>query len=268
VSKLTGGELPAAAVATSVSEHIHHLVAATDAYAEKDYAAAFAGERTAYNAMFATGKAISGAAVSKTPGELPAGFDSPPAQLRSNLGRLLGEHAELAFDATRAVVSGSPAAEAAASVLNANTREVIAAMQGALGPTAAQQFSSIWAGHIDALVQFSIAVAEQDAQAQARARAELDRFPDRLGPALATMSAGRVVAATVIDALKHHDEQLLQQVTAYAARDYDVSHDLAYAGYDHMFAIASVLADALEGRTAGGAPVGGAATGAGGLTRR
>jgi hypothetical protein len=255
-------------VADSVAGHIHHLVDATDAYANEDYTKAFQGERTAYNAMFATGKAISGAAVSKTAGELPAGFDSPPAQLRSNLGRLLGEHAELAFDATRAVVSGGPAAEAGAAALNANTRDVIAAMQGALGAKAAKQFSSIWASHIDALVKFSIAVAEKDAQAQSRARAELDRFPGQLGPALSSMSGGRVVAGTVIDALQHHDEQLLQQVIAYAARDYRTSHELAYAGYDHMFAIADVLATALEGRTTKGSPVGGAATGGGGLTLR
>jgi hypothetical protein len=210
---------------------------------------------------------MAGAAVSRT-GELPAGFDSPPARLRSALGRLLGEHVELAFDATRAVVSGSPAADAAAGALDQNTQDVVAAMRAALGPADGTTFSSIWADHIDALVRFAVAVADRDDTAQAKARAALDTFPRRLGEVLAGVSHGSVAAQTVVAALHEHDEQLLQQVTAYAARDYATSHDLAYAGYDHMFAIAETLAEALEGGTAATAPRGGAATGGGGTAQR
>jgi hypothetical protein len=265
VSDLTEGELEPQAVADGVSAHIHHLLDATDDFAAADYESAFSGQRTAYAAMFGTGRDLSSAVVTSTSSELPAGFDSPPAQLRSALGRLLGEHVELAFDATRAVVAGSESGEAAAGALSENTEEIITAMQGALGDRAAQRFSRVWADHIDALVQFSIAVADGDDQEQARARALLDHFPRRLGSVLGGVSEGRVTAGTVIDALRTHDLQLMQQVTAYAARDYETSHDLAYAGYDHMFAIADTLAKVLEGYTAGTSPRGGAATGGGGL---
>lgn len=268
VSALTEGELPADAVAEGVSAHIHHLLDATDAYAAGDYGAAFDGERTAYAGMFTTGKQLSGAAVSESTGELPAGFDSPPSELRSALGRLLGEHVELAFDATRAVVSGNDAAAAAADALNANTQDIIAALQGALGDDVAREFSRIWSEHIDALVDFSVAVADDDAEAQARARAGLDAFPGALGEVLPALSRGRVTARSVIAALKEHDEQLLQQVTAYAAGDYETSHDLAYSGYEHMFAIANTLADALEGNASATSPREGPATGGGGLSGR
>jgi hypothetical protein len=268
ITELTGGELSAETVARGVSAHIRHMLGATDSYARGDYGGAFAGERTAYAAMFGQGEAFSGAALKQSTGELPAGFDNPPADLRSALGRLLGEHVELAFDATRAVVTGSPAVEAAAGALNQNTEEIIGALQGALGPEEANRFSQVWAAHIDAVVKFSVAVAEHDDAGQSRARRTLDEFPKQLGAVLPALSEGRVAARTVISALQEHDEHLLQQVTAFAAGDYVTSHDLAYAGYSHMFAIADTLAVALEGHAVGKAPKGGAATGGGGSFRR
>jgi hypothetical protein len=254
-------------VAKGVAEHIHHLVAAADAYAAKDYAEAYAMERMAYAGMFGTGKALAGAAVSSS-GELPAGFDNPPAQLRSALGRLLGEHVELAFDATRAVVTGNPSADAAAQALDGNTRDIITAMRSVLGASTAAKFSAVWAGHIDALVAFAVAVADKDAAAQSAARTRLDKFPGQLGSVLPAASHGAVSAKTVIDALHEHDQQLLQQVTSYAAGDYATSHAIAYDGYLHMHDIAATLADVLEGRAAGDSPRGGASTGGGWFARR
>jgi hypothetical protein len=195
-------------------------------------------------------------------------FDSPSENLRSGLGRLLGEHVELAFDATRAVVAGQPSAGAAAKALDENTQEILAAIQGAAGDQAASAFGKVWAAHIDALVQFAVAVADDDDAAQSAARAHLDSFPARLSSLLAPLSRGDVAATTVVDALRTHDQQLLQQVTAYSAEDFATSHDLAYAGYDHMFAIASTLADVLQGDAGARAPRGGADTGAGGAYRR
>jgi hypothetical protein len=218
--------------------------------------------------MFSTAKSLAGAAATRANGELPVAFDSPAENLRSGLGQLLGEHVELAFDATRAIVAGQPAAEAAAKALNENTQDILAAMHGAVGDQASATFGRVWAAHINALVAFSVGVADDSDKAQAAARATLDDFPGRLSAVLAPLSQGNVAARTVVAALREHDQQLLQQVTAYAAKDYDTSHDLAYAGYDHMFAIAATLADVLGGEAGGTAPHGGADTGAGGTARQ
>ena len=268
IERVTHGRLASAVVAEGVARHIRHMVRATDAYADGHYEQAFEMERVAYAAMFATGKALAGAAHHDAHGELPVAVDSPSESLRSGLGRLLGEHVELAFDATRAIVAGQPAAGAAAQALNANTADILAAMNGAVGAEAASSFGEVWATHIDALVAFSVAVADNDDAAQSKARASLDRFPGRLSSLLAPLSHGNVAAAPVVAALREHDQQLLQQVTAYAARDYATAHKLAYAGYDHMFAIAGTLADVLAGRSAAAAPHGGAGTGGGGMTHR
>jgi hypothetical protein len=268
IAAATHGRLSADAVAAGVAEHIHHMVEATDAYAAGDFARAYQLQREAYAAMFSTAKSLAGAAETRANGELPVAFDSPSEDLRSGLGQLLGEHVELAFDATRATVAGQPAAAAAAQALNANTRDILTAMQGAVGDRASVAFGRVWASHINSLVAFAVAVADDDDTAQAAARARLDHFPGRLSALLAPLSQGSVAAQTVVAALREHDQQLLQQVTAYAAKDYGTSHDLAYAGYDHMFAIAGTLADVLGGEAGSTAPRGGADTGAGGAARR
>ncbi len=265
VEKATHGQLSSDAVAISVDTHIHHLMHATDAYRAKDYQQAFAMERIAFRAMFHTGKLLADAAVKSPSGELPVAAESPLENLESQLGRLLGEHAELAFEATRATVSAQPSASAAADALDQNTRDVLAAMRGAVGAGTAARFADVWAAHINALVAFTVGVAEDDDSAQARARSQLDKIPSRLSALLAPLSNGRVSATAVVSAFRQHDQQLLQQVTAYAAKDYQTSQDIASAGYDHMFAIADTLAAVLSGRSAATAPRGGAATGGGGL---
>jgi hypothetical protein len=269
IARATHGRLKSAAVANGVARHIHHMVRATDAYAEGNYRRAYEMERMAYAAMFVTGRQLAGAARRPdAPGELPATSDSASESLRSALGRLLGEHAELAFDATRAIVAGQPGAAAAAQALNANTADLLSAMNGAVGNQAASAFGQVWAAHLNALIAFAVAVADSDDAAQSRARARLDMFPARLSSLLAPLSHGRVGAAPIVAALRVHDQQLLQQVTAYAAHDYPTAHALAYSGYDHMFMIAATLADVLAGRSAAAAPLGGAATGGGGMSHR
>jgi hypothetical protein len=268
IARVTHGRLTSAAVANGVAQHVRHMVRATDAYGEGNYQRAFEMERMAYAAMFVTGRQLAVAAPSDAPGELPVAFNSPSETLRSALGRLLGEHAELAFDATRAIVAGRPGAGAAAQALNANTSDLLQAMNGAVGYQAASSFGRVWAAHINALVAFAVAVADSDDDAQSRARARLDKFPARLSSLLVPLSHGRVRAAAIVAALREHDQQLLQQLTAYAARDYATAHALAYAGYDHMFMIAGTLADVLAGRSAAAAPLGGAATGGGGMSHR
>ena len=124
----------------------------------------------------------------------------------------------------------------------------------------------MWAAHIAALMQFAVAVAGDDDAAQSRARAALDQFPARLGAVLARVAGGPAGRA-LVTSLQMHDQQLLQQVTAFAAGDYESSAQLASHGYDHMFGVARVLADALESMATAAAPRRGARTGAGGMAR-
>ena len=179
IATATDGELSADAVAAGVAEHIHHMIAATDAYEAGDFTRAFQFQREAYAAMFGTAKSLASAAVTRANGELPVAFDSPGENLKSGLGQLLGEHVELAFDATRAIVAGQPAAEAAAQALNENTQDILTAMQGAVGDQASAAFGRVWAKHINALVAFSVGVADDNDKAQVRRASPPGRLPGK-----------------------------------------------------------------------------------------
>lgn len=265
VAALAGDGGAAGRASTDLQARTKPLLAATDAYAAGQYPQAFAAARVAYAQLYRQGLAFATGTGAGSAHGGTAGVASQATDLRSALGELFGEHAALAFDASRTVVAESPAGAAAADALNANTADVVEAVRAALGPQAATAVSQVWAAHIDALMQFAVAVAGGDDAAQARARAALDQFPARLGSVLAGVAGG--ATPRLVTSLQRHDEQLLQQVTAFAAQDYPRSAALAYHGYDHMFDVARMLAAALEARSTAAAPRRGAHTGAGGMAR-
>ncbi len=264
ISTATKGELPAEAVTESVNGHIHHLIAQIDAYAAGDYKQAYKLEREAYAAMFSTGKGLAGATVSARPGELPAGFDDPPQQLRSALGQLLGEHSELVVDVTRAALAKSPEFSQAALALDGNTRELGQAINAVFGANAADQFGDLWADHVNAVVAFTTAVVEKDPAGEAKARTSLDQWGDKFGSFLASAVKDKKAATAFVEVAHHHDEQLLTSITSFQDGDYAKAHQITYEGYQFMFAIADNLAKAIESGTAKQMPKGGAATGGGG----
>jgi len=266
ISTATKGELPAAQVTAGVDSHIDHLIHQIEAYSSGDYATAYRLEREAYAAMFTTGKGLAAATVSSRSGELPAGFDNPPQQLRSALGRLLGEHSELIVDSTRAVLAREGEFEHATAALDGNTRDITQAVTAVFGSGAAGPFADLWGTHVDAVVSFATAVAENDTAGQARARARLDRWSQDFGRFLATGVNNTRAATAFVAAAHHHDQQLMASIEAYAGGDFAKAHQISYEGYQHMFAITESLADAIESGTAKRIPKGGAATGGGGTS--
>ena len=112
--------MPADVVADELHMHVDQLLEQVDAYAAEDYERAFQLERECYAHMFPLGKALAAGIATGEGTELPAEFDSPAAELQSQLGMTLGEHAELAVDAMRSGVSGLPDFPAAAGALDQN----------------------------------------------------------------------------------------------------------------------------------------------------
>jgi hypothetical protein len=64
-------------------------------------------------------------------------------------------------------------------------------------------------------------------------------------------------------ALLQHDQLLMQQVDAFAAKDYATAHDLAYTTYQHMDEMGGALANAFSAVKSASAPAGGPQTGGG-----
>jgi hypothetical protein len=252
---------PASVVRPELDKHVDQLLQQTDAYAQGDYGRAFALERDSYAHMFPLGKALATGIVVGGGAAVPAEFDSPAQQLRSRLGMLLGEHAELAVDAMRSGVANSPDFSAAAGALDGNTRDLTAAIDSVFGGDSAARFQTLWADHIDAFVAYTQALATNDAAGKDAARARLQQFNTDFAGFLSTSTQGRLAAPALADAFVMHEDLLIRQIDAYAQHDYRTAHQLSYEAFQHMFVLAADAATAIGNTVAAQTPKGGPQTG-------
>jgi hypothetical protein len=256
------GRLSPAAANRAVGMHVDHLTMQADAYAAEDYVTADRINREGYEHAYDLGLALADAL-------LPAGdratLQQPVWRLRSQLGKLLAEHAVLVEDVNRAAVTNTPDFTAAAQMINENTRTLASAIDTLFGAPAAKDFQSLWAYHVEQLVAYGAATAAKDTGRQQQARTNLRDFEQRMAAFLGVATAKRMTDQDLAAALLAHDGMLLRHADAYGAKDYATAHDVAYQTYDHMFDLARQLADAFGATVAARLPVGGAQTGHGGL---
>jgi hypothetical protein len=200
---------------------------------------------------------------------LPAGdratLQQPLWRLRSQLGKLLAEHAALVEDLTRAAVTRSPDFAASGQMINGNTKDIAAAIDTLFGAAAAKQFQSLWADHVEQLVAYASAEASGDTGGQARAKTEMADIEKRMGAFLSGATGKRISTADLTAALQKHDMMLMRHADAYASKDYVTAHDVAYDTYQQMFELARTMADAFGASVAAKLPRGGAQTGYGGM---
>ena len=256
------GRLTPDAARGAVVMHVGHLTQQADAYAARDYATANRLYRQSYQHTYDLGLTLADAL-------LPAGdratLRMPVWRLRSQLGKVLAEHAVLLEDVTRAAVTNTADFEAAADNINGNTRDLAAAVDTLFGAPTARRFQSLWASHVELLVAYAGATAAGKPDRRHQARSDLRTFEPRMAAVLAPATGGRVSPAELSKALQAHDEMLLSHADAYAARDYRSAQDIAGRTYEHMFDLARQLADGFGATVAARLPRGGAQTGHGGL---
>jgi hypothetical protein len=256
------GRLAPAAAQGAVVQHVRHLTDQADAYGKGDYATADAIYRMNYQHTYDLGLALANALLPPADGKT---LSEPIWRLRSQLGKLLAEHAVLVEDVTRAAVTKTPDFNASGDMINGNTRDLAAAIDTLFGAAAAKQFQSLWSDHVDNLVEYAAGTAAQDQARKQRARDGLRDFEKKMADFLTAATGERMSAKTLSAALLGHDDMLLRHADAYAARDYASAHDIAYDTYDHMFELARQLADAFGATVAAKLPHGGAQTGYGGM---
>ncbi|MEU4428502.1 hypothetical protein AB0F81_48455 [Actinoplanes sp. NPDC024001] len=259
---LSQGRLAPDAAHHALGMHVDHLTKQTDAYAAGDYLAADRTYREGYQHLYDLGLVL---ADSLLPAADRPALREPVWRLRSQLGKLLAEHVVLVEDVTRAAVTNTPDFDAAARSINANTRDLTAAMDTLFGTAAARQFQRIWGDHVEQLVAYSAATAAKDETRRQRARSALAKYEQDMAVFLNQATGGRMTRPELAQAFAGHDEMLLEHADAYAARDYPTAHDIAYRTYEHGFDLARELADAFGETVAARLPRGGAQTGYGGL---
>lgn len=257
----TNGELGAELAATKLQMQIDLLLFQIDAYGTHNYAQAYELERAAFANMYPLGAAIAAAAAGKDPRNIST---SPHEETASSLALLMDEHVELSVDVVRAGASGASEFGAAASALDDNTAELTSALDTLLGHRRAKRFNRRWIAHVDQLMRYTVAVAENDVEARTELQRKLEKTMSGFGPALSKATGGKVKAKAIANDMTTHQYQMLDQISSYINADYERAHDTAYDSYVHMNDLAQRLGRKLGKAVRDGLPRGGAATGGGG----
>jgi hypothetical protein len=261
-SQGTQGRLPADKANAAVLAHVHHMLQQADLYAAGNYTKSNEIFREAYTHTFTVGKVLAGALLGP---DQAAALEKPTWRLRSELTRLLGEHVVLAVAAARSAVTNAADFSAAGAAVNGNTADLTSAMDTLFGSAAAKSFMSLWADHLEQVMAYTAGVVAKDQARRDAALAKLHNFEAQFAEFLGAATDHRMAAADLAKALAMHDEKLIQQIDAFAAKDYQQAHEIAYATYQHMSELATALAEAFGETVAARLPAGGPATGFGGM---
>jgi hypothetical protein len=262
---VSDGRTKASEAAGVMRTHVEQLMEQADAYAARDYDQAYKTEREAYEHMFAAGSALAKAGLE--PKEAAA-LDAPAGQLRAAFAMLLGEHMQLIIDTQRATFDGAPQFKAAAAQVNANTEALTKGMGAIVGPRKAEEFQSAWAEHVEGLLEYSTAVAGNDQAEKTAAREEMRGYGARLALYLSDVVRNELPLEPITAALGEHDQHLVDQIDAYAAKRYDEAQEMELDGYQQMLGVAGTILGAIQRTLQPQLPVGGSQTGGGGTANR
>ena len=262
---VSDGRTRASEAARVMRTHVDQLMEQADAYAARDYDQAYQTEREAYEHMFAAGTALAKAGL---PPRQAAALEAPVEKLRAAFAMLLGEHLQLVIDTQRATFAGAPQFEAAAAQVNANTDALTKGMGAIVGPRKAEEFQAVWAEHVEGLLEYSTAVAGNDQAEKTAASEEMRGYGARLALYLSDIVRNELPLEPLTAALGEHDQHLVDQIDAYAAKRYDEAQELELEGYEQMLGVADTILGALQKTVKPGLPVGGSQTGGGGTARR
>lgn len=202
--EITGGELPADAVAQSLRGHIDTLTTAIDSLAAGD-ASAFDDTKAAADHVVEGAGVLSGGIASAIGAE--GDVNSEASQLRTGLTTGLQEHvylAGLAVKTAYAEGADSPAFEAAAATLDTNSVELADGIGQLAGDENREAFLSLWRNHIGFFVDYAVATAENDQNGQVQAISDLEGYTGDAGAFFEEISAGELPADAVSDNLREH----------------------------------------------------------------
>jgi len=221
------------------------LKAVIDAQAAKDYARAYAAERTAVAHMQMIADPLASAIVKQYPDKFTGKADAAAAGLRTTLNLGLREHAYLAGAATNAALGGRDAEfKAAAGALDANSVDIAKAIGSVYGKDAEQAFLPLWRRHIGFFVDYTVGVATKDKAKQDKAVGNLIGYTQDFGAFLQAANPN-LPKQVVADLVKHHVITLKSVVDAQAAKDQAGAYTAMRAAAGHMQMIADPLAVAI-----------------------
>ncbi|HEX2141159.1 MAG TPA: copper amine oxidase [Candidatus Limnocylindria bacterium] len=170
-------------------------------------------------------------------------FNTPAAQLRVTLGRVLAEHAFLLGEAMRAGLGEASGFQAAGAALEQNSAELEGLMADVYGHDVASRFGELWRRHVAYLVDYTRALAEDDQAAQDLAEHQLHDYVTEFSAFLASANPNLPVSA--LERLVGEHVQQLEAIAAFDAGEYAEAYPTVRETYAHMFVIADGLSEAM-----------------------
>jgi hypothetical protein len=172
---------------------------------------------------------------------------SPAADLRVALDRLFAEHAFLTIEQMRSGLTDSPDFAAAAIAVEANSTEVAAAIGSVYGDAAIQPFGEIWRSHIGYLVDYAVALGNNDATLRQSSLSGLATYRANLAKFLTDANPG-IDLGGITEALDMHTAQLIAFIDAEHEQDHAGAYEIEREAYPHMFHIGDALAKVIANR--------------------
>ncbi len=226
----------------ALAAHIEQITA----FADGDYADAYAAHRIAFSHMFHLGDHLALEIVRQYPARFSAGPNafSPRSDLRLAFDRLLGEHLVLAAEAMRAGVRQSPAFEAARESLDANSADLAGTIADIYGADAGHQFEGVWTDHVDAYLAFVEALGSNDDAEREASLGRLHAYHDQIAQLLTAVNP-LLDGAAVADLIRRHVQALITQAEATVAGDPARAIAATRDGYEGTFEVGAALAEAI-----------------------
>jgi len=240
-------ELPVDVLEENLQMHVMGLIAVIDAQAAGDEATHYTALRAAYGHMASTAEALSGAIAGQQAEMFMGDGMSSAAGLRVALDNLLGEHLFLATAATDEALNGNtPAFEAAAAALDANSVNLADAITSVYGEDAGAAFLDQWRAHIGFVVDYTVATAAGDEDGKAAAAEDLAGYITDFAAFLA--GATGLPADALEAGLQEHVMGLAAVVDAQAAEDAPEAYGQLRMAYAHMQSLGDALSSAIAGQ--------------------
>ncbi len=202
--EITGGALPADAVAESLAGHVDTVIAAIDAVAAGD-TAVFQELKEAADHVNGAAKTLAGGIAQAA--ELEGDVQSPAANLHADLAGLLQEHVYLAGLAVKTAYAAGPDSEAftaATDTLDTNSVELSEAVASIAGQEKGDAFLELWRQHIGFFVDFAVAAAGDDEAGKAEAIENLAGYTQDAGAFFEEITGGELPADAVASSLEQH----------------------------------------------------------------
>ncbi|MGH8712334.1 MAG: hypothetical protein ACREVA_13715, partial [Burkholderiales bacterium] len=233
--------LPATASQPLILTHVTTLKTVVDKQKAGDFAGAYTDLRTAMGHMDTIAQPLANAIATQQ--GITGTIDSPAANLQVALNGLLQEHVFLAGAATgNALAGNTPAFEAAAAALGANTTALSTAV-GSVYPDVQAAFNELWASHIVMVVDYTTGIAANDT---AKANDAVTRLTNYVGTLADTLEQVTGLPASASRGLiQDHVLTLKAAIDAQKAGDLPAAYTNLREAGGHMQAIADPLTSAI-----------------------